>query len=374
MNVSINDTVYKTQPVYTTDFPSTTTHIETREAISYIFFVYYGVVFMCALFGNLLIILSVCKFTQMRNVVNVFLSNLALADLTFMLLSTFDSWTFLHGKWIFGDVACRIQGTLIEVSYTVSICTLTVVAFERYLAICYPLRPKRKLQRAVKTCALLWLFSLLFCACLFYGYHTTPDDNNSPQCRNDFWSKKIRLLFYAIHSIVVYLLPLLIMVFAHVKISRALANRDEKKRKLRQDICRDTKKTVKVKENGSTNIKNQMTTPATRDNNRKSIIKGSQKSTNYIGWDQKSTNQSLKIVRLLVTVTMIFFILWTPFIVLRLIQYIGVYVNFYLWKASQLLVFGNTAVNCVVYSMMSPQFRTAFKNLVICRKNFFSYS
>jgi len=83
---------------------------------------------------------------------------------------------------------------------------------------------------------------------------------------------------------------------------------------------------------------------------------------------KKLTEQRQKVIRILVVITIVFFVLWTPFIVVRLLKYFSVEVHSLLWRGTQLLVFGNTAVNCFIYALMSPAFREAFKGIFYCRQ------
>merc|ERR1712159_534776 len=51
-----------------------------------------------------------------------------MSDMLFTLSSIVEITEYIQGKWVFGDLFCRIHGTLIEIFYTVSILTLTVMA------------------------------------------------------------------------------------------------------------------------------------------------------------------------------------------------------------------------------------------------------
>ena len=72
------------------------------------------------------------------------------------------------------------------------------------------------------------------------------------------------------------------------------------------------------------------------------------------------------VIGLLLTITSIFVVLWTPFIAVRLLMYADVLFNLFIFRASQLLFFTNTAVNFVVYALMSTSFRRAFKGRFRC--------
>ena len=309
------------------------------------FGIYYFAVLLTGLIGNLFIIAAVFKYNHMKKVVNVFLANLALSDLLFAVLTIFDSYTLYAGEWVFGEVFCRLQGTFIEVSYTVSVLTLTAVSAERYFSICYPYGKKRTYKQSQAISAILWVLGFLFCAVLLRGYTTQayfltyPNDPNWHsifKCENDNWSSKSRLTFYIIHSIFVYLIPITLMCWSHVKISKVLIlpkkiSAPAKNKTYPKTTCSKVKNKYNDKKHHETKVRNS------------------------------------KIVKLLVAVILVFFILWTPFIVLRLLKYFGVKIPNYVWRVSQLLILGTTSVNCVIYALISKPFRSAFKGLIMCQ-------
>ncbi|XP_065665980.1 muscarinic acetylcholine receptor M3 [Hydra vulgaris] len=305
------------------------------------FGIYYFPVLLIGLVGNIFIIVAVLKYNHMKKVVNVFLANLALSDLLFAVLTIFDSYTLYRGEWVFGEIFCRMQGTLIEVSYTVSVLTLTAVSAERYFSICYPFRKKHTYQQSQVLSFVLWLLGFLFCAVLLHGYTTqayllpfTTDLKGQVifKCENGNWSSTTRLAFYITHSIFVYFLPISFMCWSHIKISRVL---------------------IQPKKHFTSKNK---TYPKACCDNKNNLNKNK----------HEAKMKSLKVVKLLVAVTMVFFVLWTPFIALRLLKYLGVKVPNNVWRISQLLILGTTAANCVIYSLISKPFRLAFKGLLMC--------
>ena len=56
------------------------------------------------------------------------------------------NWCDISDEWLFGDAMCRIVGFVIEVSLTVSMFSLCMVAVERYLSICRIGKKKRTVQ------------------------------------------------------------------------------------------------------------------------------------------------------------------------------------------------------------------------------------
>lgn len=120
------------------------------------------IVFLTGIMGNLLVIIAVTTTKSMQSVTNIFIVNLATADLLVMLFCAPPSviWDVTN-TWIFGSLMCRIIGYIQNLSVSVSVLTLTFIAYDRYNAICRPLQfSTRRSKAAVVICA-IWTISSL---------------------------------------------------------------------------------------------------------------------------------------------------------------------------------------------------------------------
>eukprot|EP00794_Sanderia_malayensis_P004682 gene4682-5297_t len=344
-------------------------------AIVSFFLIFYIVVMFLALGGNTLVLLAVYKYKFMRNVVNLFLANLACSDFLFALVSVFDTTAYMLSGWYAGEASCKIQSYLIEVFYTCSILTLVAVSCERYLAICRPHLKSRSRSVTVKIIAFLWLASAGFCAILLYAYRINTVIKSVPICDNLNWSYTDRKVFYTIHSFFVYFLPLTVMILAHHRISLVIAShrvpsaRPVHKTQQKQPEQGEGKYTPRSGDD-DIQLETQETSPESSQEQRIAAAKESHQQR----WYKRKTSTSKfklmrkrkKVIKILITVTITFFALWTPFIVCRMLMYYDVMVNVYLWKGTQLLILSSTAVNGLIYALMSPQFRRCFKHLLPC--------
>ncbi|XP_010879846.1 G-protein coupled receptor 84 [Esox lucius] len=86
--------------------------------------------------GNILTILAFATDTRLRTRFNVLIVNLALADLLYCtLLQPVSVDSYLHLRWRGGALWCRVFGLLLFLSNSVSIITLCLIAFSRYLLV-----------------------------------------------------------------------------------------------------------------------------------------------------------------------------------------------------------------------------------------------
>ncbi|XP_005391652.1 PREDICTED: somatostatin receptor type 5 [Chinchilla lanigera] len=113
--------------------------------------------------GNGLVIYVVLRHAKMKTVTNVYILNLAVADVLLMLGLPFLATQNAVSYWPFGPFLCRLVMTLDGINQFTSIFCLTVMSIDRYLAVVHPLRSARwRRPRVAKlTSAAVWAFSLL---------------------------------------------------------------------------------------------------------------------------------------------------------------------------------------------------------------------
>jgi somatostatin receptor 5 len=113
--------------------------------------------------GNTLVIYVVLRHAKMKTVTNVYILNLAVADVLLMLGLPFLATQNAVSYWPFGPFLCRLVMTLDGINQFTSIFCLTVMSVDRYLAVVHPLRSARwRRPRVAKLAsAAVWAFSLL---------------------------------------------------------------------------------------------------------------------------------------------------------------------------------------------------------------------
>ncbi|XP_077436227.1 trace amine-associated receptor 13c-like [Vanacampus margaritifer] len=116
---------------------------------------------------NLLVIISISHYKQLKTTTNLILLSLAISDLLVGFLMLFQISSF-EGCWFFGDLVCAIFYLLNYVITSSSIGSMVLISIDRYVAICDPLRyPVKITQTRVQICIFLsWSISLIFhCVC-----------------------------------------------------------------------------------------------------------------------------------------------------------------------------------------------------------------
>ena len=275
----------------------------------------YVLFFSLAFFGNIMALLTCYKkYRSSQSILLCYISSLAAADLLFAILSTFDLAYFLEGDWPGGDVVCKIQGTFIEISYTASILTLVAISNERLRSVASKslVRNHSIAQRTIFV-KVLWIVALIVCTPLFYGY-TTQEEKGKQLCLNTNWGDYGRQVYYTLQALLIFICPLIFMLWAHIKILSVL----------------------------------------------NSHIKNSRGVTTV-------ESKQHKVTKMLAVVTLVFFFCWSPFIFVRALRHFYVYEGNEVWKLTQLMIFGNSALNPMLYCFYSSQFRESFKEFIRCK-------
>ncbi|XP_073673231.1 B2 bradykinin receptor [Garra rufa] len=109
--------------------------------------------------GNSLVLCVFCLQRKPCSVADVYLGNLAAADLIMVLCLPFWTVTIAQGyQWNFGQLLCKVINTAISMNYHCSILFLMLVSVDRYLALAKPLNPSklRCPKWAKRICVVIW--------------------------------------------------------------------------------------------------------------------------------------------------------------------------------------------------------------------------
>jgi len=134
--------------------------IEGLQLIIGIIFIFITVI---GLAGNAVVLFVIALNKQLHDSTNILIANLALADLLFLTLCPpISAYVYLYG-WQFSESLCYITVSLQYVTCYVSVWTLVLLAYDRYLSISCPTQPKsiRRGHTVFYACAVLWILPFL---------------------------------------------------------------------------------------------------------------------------------------------------------------------------------------------------------------------
>lgn len=280
--------------------------VDSSSPLMLVFFcIFYTTVFILSTFGNTWVMSTCFKTLRQRySPFKCLVANLASADLLFTLLTLLNAISYLW-RWVGGDITCKVQGFLIEATYTTSITTLVVISCQRLKAITDPFNSRIRAwpSRDYYKPFIIWGLCLTVCLPLLHIYRVETYENGDVLCSNATWGTPGRQIYYSLHTIFFFAIPLFYMIFTQFQIRRALYSR------------------VKVLPMGNSFIMNH-------------------------------NRRHKKVARTLAALTIAFVLCWSPFMITRTLIYFHMASFNFIWTSSQLLICLNAALDPILYGIL----------------------
>ena len=211
----VNET--STLPDYAADISS----LDTRSDAAIAFQAASMVIIMTvALGGNLLILVAIYIDKTLQTITNVFIINLACADLLLAIIGMpFTLASSITYDWIFGDTWCKVNGMANSLFCIASILTLAAVSIDRYFAILYPFRYTTWITNKVAAGMIVYIwFHALLMACLPLTNWSKYTFIRSESICTVQWEYSITYTLFLFS--VCFFLPLGVMMFTYLRIFR----------------------------------------------------------------------------------------------------------------------------------------------------------
>ncbi|MCI4395909.1 hypothetical protein PGIGA_G00261130 [Pangasianodon gigas] len=183
----------------------------------------YGSVLTVALFGNLVVVWIIVAHRRMRTVTNYFLLNSAFCDAAMAAFNTLINFIYAaHGDWYFGEAYCKFHNFFPVAAVFASIYSMTAIAMDRYMAIIHPLKPRLSATATKVVIVCIWVLAvvLAFPLCFYSTIRSLPRRTICYVA----WPRPAEdsLMYHAIVSVLVYMLPLVVMGIAYTIIGVTL--------------------------------------------------------------------------------------------------------------------------------------------------------
>ncbi|XP_027752845.1 C-C chemokine receptor type 4-like [Empidonax traillii] len=196
--------------------------------------VLYSLVFLVGLTGNILVIVVLLKYKRLKSMTDVYLLNLAISDLLFVLTLPFWSY-FAVDQWVFGTPWCKVISWIYLVGFHSGIFFIMLMSIDRYLAIVravFSLKARTAFHGLI-TSLVIWLVAFL-ASVPELVFRESFNENNYTICKlrypGNFTTWK---LFSTLEiNILGLLIPFIVMTFCYSMIIKTLVHcRNEKKNK-----------------------------------------------------------------------------------------------------------------------------------------------
>ncbi|XP_037104661.1 chemokine (C motif) receptor 1a, duplicate 1 [Syngnathus acus] len=155
---------------------------------------FFSIVITLSLVGNVLVLVILALYENLKSLTNILILNLAVSDLVFT--SGLPFWAIYHSRgWLFHKTLCKIVTFVFFIGFYSSVLFLTVMTVDRYLTVVRPLsdlRPKT-VRAGVLVSILLWIVSvgaalpsLLFSNVVFIPHKDKP--SLGCEYEDDLWA------------------------------------------------------------------------------------------------------------------------------------------------------------------------------------------
>ncbi|KAL5271643.1 hypothetical protein ACHWQZ_G002049 [Mnemiopsis leidyi] len=294
---------------------------ETQKTYFEIVLGFIGFTIVC---GNVFVLVTMYRYPRVRTVSNMFIISLAVSDLIVGLLTVPVTVTSLHtGKWVFGSGMCSLSAFMDNMAIVASIWNLQMSSIDRYVAITRPLQYKILItyNMSYMMIGVVWVVCAVLAMFPLVGWDRYIYSNKSYSCgingNSDYF------LCFLILGIFV---PLFVTIYSYLNI-------------------------------GYCAIKHSLSSKRDKQMQGIAIQKQAVKKRN---------------LRISVTVLSIigaFIVCTLPLFVMGLLQFCGV--RFRTKHLTDMfvhvLLLSNSALNPILYSFGTYQFREAFVDLIYCR-------
>ncbi|XP_056402786.1 B2 bradykinin receptor-like [Hyla sarda] len=281
---------------------------------------YMWVIFVLGFIENLFVISVFVLHKSRCTVTEIYLANMAAADLIFASSLPFRAISSLKKYWPFGGFMCATVFSMFRLNLFSSIYTLMMVSIERYLALVKAMSIGRLKNPwwAKVICGIIWIFAaLLIVPNIVIRKVVFKKELNTTVCVTDKSSQHWFIVPNIIINVLGFLVPLVVTSFCTFHIICVLRN----------------------------NAKKQF----------------------------KKKNKDKKATRLVLSVFLVFVMCWLPFNITIIITTLGQLkvfipctvknVNSFVHHISTYLAFSNSCINPIIYSMVGNQFRQKAKEV-----------
>ncbi|NP_001315086.1 parietopsin [Danio rerio] len=171
-----------------------------------------------SVFNNVLVIAVMVKNLHFLNAMTVIIFSLAVSDLLIATCgSAIVTVTNYEGSFFLGDAFCVFQGFAVNYFGLVSLCTLTLLAYERYNVVCKPMAGfKLNVGRSCQGLLLVWLYCLFWAVAPLLGWSSYGPEGVQTSCSLGWEERSWRNYSYLIlYTLMCFILPTVIITYCY---------------------------------------------------------------------------------------------------------------------------------------------------------------
>ncbi|KAF8790292.1 neuropeptide S receptor-like isoform X1 [Argiope bruennichi] len=301
-----------------------------------------SVIILVTLVGNTIIVLvlSLSRYRNRSSRVNIFILNLAIGDLAVCCITMTSELLFeVFGEWKLGPIACKVivYAQIVTLASTTFI--LTSMSYDRYLAICRPLRTTGGVTQAKRLIIGSWLLAFVFAIPQIFIFVQVEERDAETgiirqKCESKgytaLWQRKVYFTWLTTYILII---PAICICYCYINVLRTVwkAAKDHHHK-------------------GSSSV----------------FLRRSQNAASMI------PRAKIKTLKLTICIIASFIICWTPYFIVNNIR---IYSNYTITVSKnvilgvQTLALLNSALNPIFYGYFNVHLRKDFKEIVYRKKD-----
>lgn len=223
---------------YPIDYDSLICSLQEVRAFSSLFVpIAYSLICIFGLLGNILVVVTFALYKRAKSMTDVYLLNMAIADILFVLTLPFWAVSHATGSWVFSNAVCKLAKGVYTVNFTCGMLLLACVSLDRYVAIVQATKSFRLRSRTLAhrraVCLAVWALSVLISSSTFafnQKYALQGGDVCEPRFHAAADPIPWKLLVLGLQLLFGFFIPLVFMLFCYVFIVRTLLQAQNSKR------------------------------------------------------------------------------------------------------------------------------------------------
>lgn len=197
----------------------------------------YSLICVFGLLGNILVVITFAFYKKAKSMTDVYLLNMAIADILFVLTLPFWAVTHATGTWTFSSAVCKLMKGIYAVNFICGMLLLACISMDRYIAIVQATKSfrfrSRTLAHSRMICLAVWVLSLIISSPTFVftqKYRVQGNDVCEPRYNPDLDPVLWKLLALGLQLLFGFFIPLVFMVFCYMFIVKTLVQAQNSKR------------------------------------------------------------------------------------------------------------------------------------------------